>query len=263
MRTILFIIPLFFLACSGNDSLKNPEPSRTDEKIVVTLKGEVDMMNRKVAIDALVEQAGNVATSLNYMKSDGSFVKVLAYLNKENVILKIEEQFSNGSDQTNGKAIYYMNDGKPFLTQELLDEVSGTAHRFVDRISFYNKSGKVVKTKERSALYQEESEQLAYSAARFHAISIDRAMRALNAKGEFETTFQGFVNEGPILYLVVGENKEDGYTSALKCDFQDQLLKQLSKNSLQQLGKRLQVSFVVEEDQSSVYQIYTGGDWAR
>jgi hypothetical protein len=263
MRAILFIIPLFFLACSGNDSLKNPEPSRTDEKIVVTFKGEVDMMNRKVAIDALVEQAGNVATSLNYMKSDGAFVKVLAYLSKENVILKIEEQFADGADRTNGKVIYYMNDGKPFLTQELIDEVSGTAHRFVDRISFYNKSGKVVKTKERSAPYQEETEQLAYSAARFHAVAIDRAMRALNAKGEFETTFQGFVNEGPILYLVVGENNEDGYTSALKCDFQDQLLKQLSKNSQQQLGKKLQVSFVVEEDQGSVYQIYTGGQLAK
>ena len=156
-----------------------------------------------------------------------------------------------------------MNDGKPFLTQELLDEANGTSHRFVDRISFYNKAGKVVKTKERSGLYQEETEQLAYRAVRFHAVSIDRAMRALNAKGEFETTFQGFVNEGPLLYLVVGENKEDGYTSALKCDFQDQLLKQLSKNSLQQLGKKVSVSFVVEEDQGSVYQIYTGGNWAK
>jgi hypothetical protein len=29
------------------------------------------------------------------------------------------------------------------------------------------------------------------------------------------------------------------------------------------LGKKLQVSFVVEEDQGSVYQIYTGGQLAK
>jgi hypothetical protein len=95
MRATLFLIPFFFLACSSNDSLKNPTPERSDEKVVVSFSGEVDMMNRMVEIDALVEQAGNVATSLNYMKSDGAFVKALAYLNKDNEILKIEEQFSN------------------------------------------------------------------------------------------------------------------------------------------------------------------------
>jgi hypothetical protein len=260
-----YLFPLIFaLAACTSTEKTTPEKAKTPETIVAHFANENEMDNRMVVIDALVAQSGMVASSLNYRKQDGTFVKVLAYLSKDNVILKIEEQYSDGNEGNMGSVTYYMNDGKPFVTHELLDEVDAeNAHEFVDRISYYNPSGKVIKTKERRGYTQDESEQKAFVPVGLHAVTIDRAMRALNAKNEFAITFQGFAYQEALTYLIVGENKENGFTSTLKCDFQDQLLFTLSKNQEAFIGKPLKVTFNVEEDQGFEYQVYTGGSFSK
>lgn len=262
MLKYIFPLALVLVACGGHSKNEKETPKKP-ETVVAHFSSELDMNNRMVEIDALVKASDLVASSLNYMKPDGSFVKVLAYLNKEKIILKIEEQFSNGNNQTNGSITYYMNDGKPFITHELLDEANGAAHEFVDRVSYYDKNGKVIKTKERRAGFQDDAEKMGYTPVGLHAVKIDRAMRALHAEKEFETTFQGFAYQDALTYLIIGENTPDGYTSSLKCDFQDQLLFQLSKKPETQIGKKLNVTFVVEEDQGFEYQVYTGGSFVK
>lgn len=263
MFKIILPVLLVAVACSSPEKNKT-EKSKSPETVVAHFANENEMDNRIVVIDALVAQSGIVASSLNYRKQDGTFVKVLAYLSKDNVILKIEEQFANGNEETMGSITYYMNNGKPFVTHELLDEVDADkAHEFVDRISYYNTNGKVIKSKERRGYTQDESEQKAFVPVGLQGVSIDRAMRALNAKNEFAITFRGFAYQDALTYLIVGENKEDGFTSTLKCDFEDQLLFTLGKNQEAYIGKPLKVTFNVEEDQGFEYQVYTGGSFTK
>lgn len=262
-----YIIPfslLLMTACSGGDQDQSKNDT-ADKSVVKSFENEVEMNNRMVEIDALVGQNDKYATSLHYMKEDGSAVKVLAFLSKDNQILKIEEVFTDVVTQQLGSIIYYMNDGKPFITRELLDiPVTGSESRqFLDRVSYYDSKGNVIKTKERRADFQDVAETMSYKPVKANKVNIDRAMRALNAEKEFETTFQGFAYQEALTYLIVGENKENGYTSSLKCDFKDGLLSTLMNKPESHLGKPLQVTFVVEADQGLEYQVYTGGSFKK
>jgi hypothetical protein len=233
-----YIIPFSLLvltACSG-ESKDQSNADKSDKSVVVSFENEVEMNNRMVEIDALVGQNDKYATSLNYMKEDGTSIKVLAYLSKNNEILKIEEVFTDVATQN---------------------------RQFLDRVSYYDAKGKVIKTKERRADFQDITENMAYKPVKSNAVSIDRAMRALNAEKEFETTFQGFAYQEALTYLIVGENKENGFTSSLKCDFKDGLLSALMNKPETHLGKPLKVTFVVEEDQGLEYQVYTGGSFKK
>jgi hypothetical protein len=262
-----YIIPFSLLvltACSGEPKDQS-KADKTDKSVVVSFQNEVEMNNRMVEIDALVGQNDKYATSLNYMKEDGTSIKVLAYLNKNNEILKIEEVFTDVATQELGSILYYMNNGKPFITRELLDVpvAGGDKRQFLDRVSYYDAKGKVIKTKERRADFQDITESMAYKPVKSNPVRIDRALRALNAEKEFETTFQGFAYQEALTYLIVGENKENGFTSSLKCDFKDGLLTTLMNKPQTQLGKPLNVTFVVEEDQGLEYQVYTGGSFKK
>lgn len=259
-----YIFPLAFLfaACSSVDDSATKD-SKKDE-IVQSFENESDMDNRIVEIDALVGTSEKLVSSMKYQKSDGSFVQVIGYMNRDNQILKIEELFSDGSGKSQGQRIYYLNGGKPFVTQELIDEILPDNNgSFIDRVTYYNAKGKVLKTKERRSAYQEDTEVMAYKPVSLHGITIDRAMRALNSEKEFASTFQGLVFDGGATYLVVGENsKNDPYTAALRCDYKDPLILELSSDPDSFLGRKLKVNFEIKNDNNFEYMVYAGGDFA-
>lgn len=258
-----YIFPLIFIvaACSENDG-KTDKP--TTEKVVKTFKDEKEMDEYVLELIALTDASGLVASSLNYQKSDGEGIEVHGLMDRDNKIHIVEEVYSEGNGKTHGTRYYYLNrNGKPFVTHELIDEIVGEQATFVDRVSYYDVSGKVVKTKERRAPYQDEIEQVSYKPVGLKAISIDRAWRALNSKQEFETTFQGFVQQDVMSYLIVGENKPDGYTSALRLDYKDQLIQVLYSNPDMYMGEPVEVNFQVHEDRGLTFQIYAGGKFVN
>ncbi len=256
------VVLVFAVSCSDT---KADETKKTEEdSIVKSFKNEADMDNRAVEIDAIISTSEQLASSLKYQKSDGSYVQVFGHMNRDNQILKIEEQFSDGDGKSSGSITYYLNGGKPFMTVELIDEVVDGTATFVDRVSYYDAKGNVLKTKERRAAYQEETEQMAYTPVKLRKASIDRAMRALNSEKEFAITFQGFVYEGAYTYLIVGENSKDNpYTCALRCDYKDPLILQLSSNPEAYIGEKLKVNFQIRSDQNFEYMVYGGGDFAE
>lgn len=257
MIKYIFPLILFLAACSGNES---KDQQSKDAKVVKTFKDEKEMDEYVLELIALTDASGLVASSLNYQKSDGEGIEVHGLMDRDNKIHIIEEVYSEGNGKSHGTRYYYLNqNGKPFVTQELIDEIVGEQATFVDRVSYYDASGKVVKTKERRAPYQDNIDQVQYKPVGLKGISIDRAWRALNSKHEFATTFQGFVQEDVMSYLIVGENKPDGYTSALRLDYKDQLINVLYSNPDAYLGEPVEVNFQVHEDRGLTFQIYAGG----
>lgn len=261
-----YIFPLFVLFLASCSDTPTGEESKQEEKIVNSFPSESEMDERVTEIDALTDASELLASSLTYSKSDGTSILVLGHMNRDNELLKIEERFSEGNGKTNGIRFYYLYKGKAFVTHELIDQIntSNNTAVFIDRVSYYDINGKVLKTKERSASFEDDVYKLAYKPAPIQGVTVDRSMRALNSEKEFETTFQGLIYENGQTYLIVGENtKGDGYTSALRCDFKDPLIIQLSNLPDSYIGEKLKVNFQVEEDRGYRFQLYTGGDFVQ
>jgi hypothetical protein len=74
-------------------------------------------------------------------------------------------------------------------------------------------------------------------------------MRVLNKEKEFETTFQGFVSDGTLNYVLVGENTENGFASSLAVQYSEGDVRKLLKNEKAMIGKLLTVTHEVMEDE--------------
>lgn len=260
-----YLLPLLLLltACGTSDEPEEKPIKEEKAKVVVSFKDEADMDRRMAEIDSIVAKSGLVASSLYFSKDDtGESIQVDGHMNEDNKIMKIEEVFNDGNGMNNGRRFYYLNGGRPFITLELYDEVNGDRVQFVDRISYYDKKGNVIKTKERRGDYQELVETMKYKPAPLKGITMDRAMRAINQEKEFQTTFQGFVDSDMFTYLSVGENKENGFHSALRLDFKDELILILRSNPEAYMGEKLRVNYEKRvEDNGFSFQVYAGGEF--
>lgn len=253
----------FLLACSLVACTENTIKTESKKPTVKVLKSEADMDERVNELKLMTEASGMMASSLNYQKGTGEMVQVNGYVDTTQTLQIVEENFSDGNGKNFGKISFYLQDGVPFVSHELFNEVSadGTSAMFVDRISYYNKKGKVQKTKERRSESEENIQLKSYKAVPLTSVSMDRAMRALNSEKEFETTFQGFVNEGVFTYLVIGEDKADGYTTALRLDYKDKLIHVLYQDPKKYLGSKLKVNFENHNDRGFQFQVYAGGEF--
>lgn len=261
-----YILPLLVLltACGGSEDVTDKTVKNEKPKVVVTFKNEEEMNQRMVEIDTIVSRSGLIASSLYFSKGEtGESIQVDGHMNEDNTIMKVIEYFNDGNGLSSGQRIFYLNGGKPFATIELFDDVTGVKPQFVDRVSYYDEKGKVIKTKERRGDYQETVEQMQYKPVALHSITMERAMRALNQEKEFQTTFQGFIHQEMFTYLSVGENRPDGFRSALRLDYKDPLIMALSANEEGYIGEKLRVNYQKHTDQTGFeFQVYAGGKFA-
>jgi len=264
-RMLKYIFPLVLIlaACGSNEK---PEKSSEKEKpkVVVSFANEGEMDERMAEIDAIVQQSGLVASSLYYAKGEtGESFQVEGHMNADNTIMKIEEFFNDGNGLSSGRRMYYLNGGSPFITHERFDDVSGSKPQFVERISYYDEKGVVLKTKERRSDYEEAIDAVPYKPVGVVSVSMDKAMRALNQEKEFKTTFQGFIYQEIFTYISVGENKPDGFRSALRLDYKDALIAALSGNTEGYLGEEIRVNYEKHTDETGFeFQVYAGGKFA-
>jgi hypothetical protein len=261
MKKYIFPLLLIGLASCGSDT--DSSGGKTEEKQIVVkhFKNEAEMDAHVLELKKITESADLLANSLHYEKADGTMIEVIGHLDTATVLQILEEEFSDGNGKSSGKRFYYLNNGKPFVIHELIDQVDPAKNEavFVDRVSYYDEKGKIIKTKERSASFEDDVYNMKYKPAPLHPMRIDRAMNALKSEKEFETTFQGFVSQDVFSYLIVGPNDPDGFTSALRLDFKDQLINTLASNEDMYMGSRIQVSFQVHNDRGFEFQVYTGG----
>ena len=266
MKKWIFTGTLFIglsLLSSCGDNTANS--SQKTEKVSPKLSNEEAIDAEVKAIDEEIKKADLQANSLSYNKKNGEAIEVIAHLSAEYVILKIEENFSEGIGKNNGTRYYYLKNNFPFVTIESFEDLSNPdAPKYVERVSYYNAKGKALSTKEKRVNYEEELPSVAYKAVPLVPCSIDRAMRVLDQKGEFVTTFQGFLsNDKSLNYLVVGQPGDDSFNSALRVEFNDKFILDALNNEKKYMNRKCRVTFQVSENSGFKYQLYTGGSWIQ
>jgi len=256
---ILLATAATFSAC--NNSKKAEEKEIVSEK----LSNEGALEAEIKAIDEIAEKSGQIASSLKYTKENGASIVVHATLSATNEILKVEEEYAEANGGNYGTNSFYLKNKIPFAVREYFEDRQDAANpKFVERMSYYDDKGKVIKTIEKRVNFEEELEAASFVPVALHSVSIDRAMTVLDQKGEFETTFQGFVAVQALNYLVVGKPGKDSYSSAMRVDFGDEFINTALANQRAYMNKKCRVSFETIQDASGFeYQMYTGGEWAE
>lgn len=185
----------------------------------------------------------NEGNSLYYSRPDGQSLEVEFKSSLKNEILKIVEEYTKTSGGSILSNHFYYKNGKLYLSKEYFDKGFGETAYFVERVSYYDEKEEPIVTKERTARFEEALGEETFKLAEKSKCSDERAKRALSQKGEFETNFTGFVEDGPLRYLMVGENKENGYETAILVQYRTLFIQTLFQNQKAMIGTKLIVNF--------------------
>lgn len=253
------LICLFFLSlvisCSGTDKKKDSEIVNT------TLDSEASMEAEIKSIDEEITTSGQLLSSMRFTKGDGSLMWAHAHLSAAGKILKIDEEFNLGNDGDYGMNSYYLKDDVVFASREYYeDRIIKDKPMYIERLSYYDKKGKVLKTLEKKVDFEENIDTAPFKPGPLKGIKVNRAKQALNQEGEFVTLFQGFFEANAIQYIIVGGNEEDAFTSTVRVDQEDEFVRFLLMNEKECIGKKLKISFTnVTDDTGFEYQAYVQG----
>lgn len=255
LTLIVLGITLFSCQESGqevvdaNDSIETQNAYQPDQSAIET--------------DKFIEQVENnfelrEYSSLEYMKGEGDLYEVRAFkdsldTNYQKLIEYTTSKIS-GALQSN---IYYFKGGKKVATRKLAEEGTEADVHFVERITYYGQDGSPIVTKERVAVYEEQLASATFVVGKSEPLSEEKALRALDQEGEFAPLFEGFV-EGEDLFMVVGENKPDGYTSALLVQTLNGAVGRIYKDPEAFKGKQLLLAFTKESSSDGDYQLLYG-----
>jgi hypothetical protein len=255
-RSKYFIPILFFLLV-----LNSCKSNEVKEEKTLTVSNEGAYNAEMKAIDSQIVNSGKVASSLRFTKEEGSSIVVRAHLTDEGKMLKIEEEYNDGEPNNIGTTSFYYKKNKVFATREYFDDkLSEKSPKFVDRISYYDEKGNVVRTLEKRVNFEEDLELAEYSEVKKVKVSIERAKKVLDQKEEYKITFQGFLEVNALNYLIVGSSGKNAFTSGIRVDYEDAFIKTLLKNQEKYLNKKIEVVFENITDQTGFkYQSYIKG----
>ncbi len=247
IRILSISIFLFFVACnsSNNESTIEDLPKSTDATSNIALD------DKKILIDGKEDKL-TAANSLTYTHNDGSYEEALAFLDDKKNIVKVAEKFTNGITGNSGTRTFYLENNKKFMSVERFLDNEKAKGAFRERISYYDKNGSPISTKERLTQFEENIEKEEFKGAKPYDCSMETAEQVLNNKGVFATTFQGFIENGDMTYLLVGGRGKTGYASALAIQFVDDQIDYLRKNETTAIGKPLTVEFERMRDQKNM-----------
>lgn len=185
----------------------------------------------------------NEGNSLYYSKSDGQACEVIFKVDENNEVLKLTEQYTTvGGGSINSNHFYY-KDGLLYVSKELFQQGTGDDATFAERVSYYEENGEPIVSKQRVAPFEEALEEERFVLIANYKCSDEKAKRALSQEGEFETNFRGFVDDGHLRYLMVGENKEDGFETAILIQQRTAYINYLYANQKLMMGTKLIVNF--------------------
>lgn len=241
--TLLFSASLFlFTACNSSDdtltveeyNAAHPEeagvaPTKVDDKIIALDKGQDKMSQIK---------------SLLYTKEDHTMVDVTAYLDKDSKIVKMVDYYQDGKTGIIEQTYFYFNNGVLFASKKIGEiRPKDETPYYSEIVTYYDEKEKATSSKERTTDFEENLEMEEFHAIETKSMSPEHAYKVINQQGEYAVTFQGFVNSGPYDFLIVGENKLNGFTSSLSIQSPSQSILYLKSKGKEELGRPLVVSF--------------------
>lgn len=259
--TLKFSFPLA-LFLLGTVACKNEAADQQEEagkEIVLNNEGAIDA--EIAAITETVAKEGQLMSSLSYSRENGEVYQVHAHLSGGK-ILKLDEEFNDGPGKNHGINSFFLKGDDVIATREYYEDNTSTPEQsmFVERITYYDPKGKVLKSKEKRVAYEEQIEASTFKQVSSKGLKIDKAKRALNQEQEFMTSFQGIVTESGLHYIVIGSDGPDSYTSAVRADQEDDFVRFLVNNQKACVGKKVAITFeTVTEDNGFTYQAYRSG----
>ena len=235
----------FLIACSEKPNEKDPVKKQdTTSEIYQDDNEEFEAYITQIDDSATL----NEGNSLYYSHSNKTSFEVTFKLNDENEILRMTEKYTVNESGSIMSNIFYYKDKTMYSSKEYFEEGLGDDAYFVERVTYYDKKSEPTLTKRRTAPFEDYLDQSSFEIAATQACSDEKALRAITQQGEFETNFRGFVEEGAELYLMVGENKESGYETAILVQRRTPFLMSLKQNQESNMGMKLQVSFQTMKD---------------
>ena len=240
----LLTITVIALFIASSCTSTNTEKPTTEPKPNVVAKANIE---GEAYLDYLdLSDSLNTANSLYYSKRVNDIIEwteVIMSLDDSSRIVKMVEQIAPAGSDAVFSNHFYFKDGLKYATKQFFLETVADSAYFVELLSYYDKDEKVKATKRRTAKYEDLLTQEQYMVTKKTDCSSDRAYSIINQTGEFETTYQGFVDMEGFKFLVVGENKKDGFSSALIVQQMTPLIMELRSNESEMIGTPLVVNF--------------------
>lgn len=255
---IIITLTVFFVAsCASSNNEKSDPDAKQDVVARANVEGE-EYLNYLDNNDSL-----NTANSLYYSKTingEVEWTEVIMTLDDSSRILKMVERIALPGKEAVYSNHFYYKDGAKYATKQFFEESVGDSSYFVELMSYYDKNGKVKATKRRTAIYEDLLDQEQYMVTQNKNCDDARAFRMINQQGEFQTTFQGFVDMDGFKFLVVGENKKDGFVSALIVQQMTPLVIELRNKTKEMIGTPLVVNFQTVHEGGGSEQILLAVD---
>ncbi len=218
-----------------------------------------EVLFEKIMEDIDLNDSLRYGQSLSYNRPDGASVFVKIYVDDSNFTIKLFEEYTSSDSPSINSNTFYFDQGTLIATRELFEEGTGNEGHFVERVTYYNEKEEAIITKRKIASYEEELIYESFTVAEKIACSYKRAMQVINQEGEYETNFVEFISEEPYIYLIVGENKKDGYYSSLVVQMMTSLIKKWQSDPEKYFGTPLDVDYkILNGDQGYEYQILMG-----
>ncbi len=253
----LFLLPfLFFLvACDNAEDMNN----KFEDNFVV--QDDYQPSSDEIKFEKIIDEIDandslRYGQSLSYNRPDGASVFVKIFVNDSNYTVKLFEEYTLPNSPSIQSNTFYFDQGHLIASRELFEEGTGNEGHFVERVTYYDENENPILTKRKVAPYEEELVYESFAKAETVSCSYKRAMQVINQEGEYETNFVEFISEDPYLYLIVGENKKDGYYSSLVVQMMTSLIKKLQSDPEKYFGTPLIVNYeTLNGDQGYEYQI--------
>ncbi len=237
--SILFAIVFLVASCGSSETPTDQETELSSEDLEYEGQEEIDA---KIA-DRDDYTKWDPLNSLIYTHTDGSTRDASAFLNDKEEIVKLLFRFADTKTGMYGERVFYVENGKKFASRETYYDNTIKTPAFIERFTVYDKNEKPLFSKERSAEYEVDLENALFKMISPKDCSIDEALKVLREEGPFETTFQGFASNGEMEFVIVGENKEIGYTSSIAVQHREGDIMKLMQNERKYVGVPLKVLF--------------------
>lgn len=255
IQIILASILLFSInSCDSEPEVKEPDTWDVNEDHEPNIQ-QVNAEEYIAKIEADTLKSGN---SLYYSREDGATVEAEVFVNDSSVLVKMIEEYTNSNSGSIATNTFYYKDNKKFVSKESYEEGEGDEAHYVERVTYYS-DGKASVTKERKAPFEDELSSNVFLIVKTQDCSDIRAFEVMNQKGEYGSTFQGFVHADQLLYLIVGEDKKEGYSSTLVVQYITPTINRLLADEKGMLGTPLRVNFeVMKEGKGYEFQALMG-----
>lgn len=248
IRLLILVLAISFSCSENKDSINK---SINNAEIKPFFEGESTFENEisKIEHDTQLTEV----TSLDYIDSEGKSWIVKAMVDNEMNVRKLTlpRTFTNGDNSI--LSFYYLG-ARKFASIEEYSRVRNEIYSKTLTKSFYDDSVQVFFSKKAYQTEDLESEGN-FKKTKSIAHSDALALAIINQEGDFQTKFQGFIENLGKTYLIVGTDK---YSSTLAFSEYSGLLKQLKANEKKYIGQKLKVQFTTSTEANGfTFQVLT------